>query len=261
MSAPDAGRSATTHEHVTHAVICGPEDASAVWAAEALSASGLPVRLVTTEELVYSTSFTHTLRSGVVTTVVRLPDGAVLGPDLLGTLNRVSRIPTDHLAGAAPGDREYALQELFALLTSVFHGLPGAVLGRPDARGLCGAWWRPAEWVVAAARAGLQCVGYRSGATDPLPTTTRATVLVIGGHVVADPTLGSLPDEVRLGCVQLAASHGSGLLGVDLVRDDRNWLFCGGTPLPDLRAGGAEGVRALAAALVAQSPTRRVVAR
>jgi hypothetical protein len=72
----------------------------------------------------------------VVRTLVRLRDGSVVGPHLVGTLNRVTRIPSEHLGGASLPDREYAVQELFALLTSAFHGLPGTVLGRPDARGL-----------------------------------------------------------------------------------------------------------------------------
>lgn len=253
---PHAGAGRSAHAgRVEYAVVCGPEDAPAVWAAGALAARGLRVRLVTTEELIYSTSFTHTVRAGLVTSAVRLPDGAVLGPDLRGTLNRVTRIPTEHLAGAAQADREYALQELHALLTSVLYALPGPVLGRPDARGLCGAWWRPAEWMVEAGRAGLRCVGYRSGAVDPLPTTARVTVLIIGGRVVVTDPVGALPNAVRKGCARLAARHGSGLLGVDLALDDETWLFAGGTPLPDLRAGRDAGVEAMVAALLAGAPT------
>jgi hypothetical protein len=232
-------------------VLCAPEDRSALWAAGALGAHGLPVRVVTTEELVYSTSVTHTVGAGPVTTAVRLRDGGVLGPDLLGTLNRVSRIPTDHLAGASSLDRDYAVQELHALLTSVLHGLPGQVLGRPDARGLCGAWWRPAEWMVAAGRAGLRGVGHRSGAADPLPAGRRMTVLVIGGRVVGSGPADALPEAVQGACVILAAGHGSGLLGIDLVHDGRGWLFAGATPLPDLSAGGAAGVEAMVATLSA----------
>jgi hypothetical protein len=241
-------------EQVRYAVLCGPEDASAVWAAGALAAHGLPVRLVTTEELVYSTSFTHTLTAaGVVRTAVRLRDGSVVGPHLLGTLNRVTWIPSDHLAGASVTDREYAVQELFALLTSVFHGLPGTVLGRPDARGLCGAWWRPAEWMVEASRAGLRCVGHRTGMVDALPAD-RVTVLAIQGRVVDGTPAAALPEEVRDGCARLAGRHGSGLLGIDLVPHGGSWLFAAATPVPDLRVGGPMVVAALAEALASGAP-------
>ena len=123
---------------VEYAVLCGPEDRSALWAAQALQDRGLPVRVVTTQEVVYSTSLRHTVAFGEVTTAVRLADGTLLGPDLRGTLNRMTWVPTEHLAGAEPADRDYAQQEIHAVLTSVVHGLPGVVLGRADGRGLCG---------------------------------------------------------------------------------------------------------------------------
>ena len=89
-------------------MLCGPEDRSALWAAQALQDRGLPVRVVTTQEVVYSTSLRHTVAFGEVTTAVRLADGTLLGPDLRGTLNRMTWVPTEHLAGAEPADRDYA---------------------------------------------------------------------------------------------------------------------------------------------------------
>lgn len=220
-----------------------------MWVAGELRRRGLDVRLVTTEELVYSPSLTHTVSRDGTTVAVRLADGSLLGPDLRGTLNRVVRIPRAHLAGTSDADRDYVLAELQAVLTSLLCALPGVVVGRADPRGLSGAWWRPAEWMVAAGRAGLTGVGYRSGGTDEISGTR--TVLVVAGEVVA-PAGVELPDGVVAGCQALAARHGSGLLGVELAVQGGAWAFQGATPWPDLRPGGAAVVDALHTALVAR---------
>jgi hypothetical protein len=232
---------------VEYAVLCGPEDAAAVWAAHELTRRGLRVRVVTTEELVYSAGLVHTVGRDGPTVAVRLADGSVLGPDLRGTLNRVLRIPRDHLAATNETDRDYVLVELQAVLTSLLAALPGRVVGRPDPRGLSGAWWRPAEWMVAAARSSLTTVGYRSGGSDePGPTST---VLVVAGEVVV-PDGTELPARVVAACRALADRHGGGVLGIDLVTD--SCLFVGATPWPDLRPGGSAVVDALHTALTAR---------
>ena len=236
---------------VEYAVLCGPEDASAVWAARELTRRGLPVRVVTTEELVYSTSLTHRLFVDGSTVAVRLADGSILGPDLRGTLNRVVRLPRAHLAATSESDREYVLMELHAVLTSLLFALPGVVVGRADPRGLSGAWWRPAEWQVAAGQSGLTGVGYRSGGSDEV--TGRQTVLVVGGEVVAPSGL-EVPSGVAVGCRALAERHGGGLLGLDFSVRGPTWALAGATPWPDLRPGGAVLANALHANLLAREP-------
>ena len=236
---------------VEYAVLCGPEDASAVWAARELTRRGLPVRVVTTEELVYSTSLTHRLSADGATVGVRLADGSVLGPDLRGTLNRVVRLPRAHLASTAQKDRDYVLTELHAVLTSLLFALPGVVVGRTDPRGLSGAWWRPAEWLVAAGQSGVRGVGFRSGGCDEI--TGRQTVLVVGGVVVATSGV-EVPSDVIVGCRALAERHGSGLLGMDFAVQGSTWAFERATPWPDLRRGGGLLAEALHAALLAREP-------
>ena len=236
---------------VEYAVICGPEDASAVWAAGELVRRGLAVRLVTTEELVYSASLTHTLTRTGTTVAVRLADGAVLGPDLHGTVNRVVRIPRAHLAATPEPDRDYVLFELQAVLTSLLFALPGTVVGRADPRGLCGAWWRPAEWMVAAGGAGLTGMGYRTGGADE--STGRRTLLVTAGRVLASDGL-EVPRDVTDGCLALAAQHGGGLLGLSFSVTSLGWAFEGATPWPDLRPGGGALVDTLHDALLVRDP-------
>jgi hypothetical protein len=236
---------------LAYAVLCGPEDDSALWAAGRLRDRGVPLRVVTTEELVYAPSIRYATTRAGATTRVRLADGTVLGAGLRGTLNRVVRIPSAHLGTSTPAEREYVLQELHAVLVSVLHAWPGVVVGRTDPRGLSGAWWRPAEWMVAAGRAGLVGAGYRSGGTDEPPPVR--TVLVVEGQVVA-PAGVDVPSDVAAGCRALADRHGGGVLGVDFGVDRGVWAFRGATPWPDLRPGGDAVVEALQRALAAREP-------
>ncbi|HEY6742014.1 MAG TPA: hypothetical protein VI110_06615 [Lapillicoccus sp.] len=236
---------------VEYAVLCGPEDAAAVWAAHELTRRGLPVRVVTIEELVYSASLTHRLSADGSTVAVRLADGSILGPGLCGTLNRIVRLPRAHLAATDEKDRDYVLSELHAVLTSLLFALPGVVVGRADPRGLSGAWWRPAEWLVAAGRSGLISVGYRSGGCDEI--SGRQTVLVVGAAVLT-PSGVDIPTDVVVGCQRLAERHGGGLLGLDFAVEGSTWAFERATPWPDLRPGGALLADALHATLLSREP-------
>lgn len=248
------------------AVLCSSDDPSGSWVARGLRARGLDgVRVVTTEELVYSTGITHEVSATRVHSAIALADGALLGPQLRGTVNRVTGVPSAHLAGASPRDQEYAVQELYALLTSVLHGLPGVVANRPDARGLAGPWLRPPEWMALGARSGLRGVGYRSAGPDPVPEQLRRSVVVVGPEVVPQivptvptiptvpavggPVTSSPPDRVRQGCLRLAQAQNLLILGVDFVVVDGVWLLCGATPVPDLRTGGDALLNAVHAVL------------
>lgn len=249
-------------EPIRYAVVCAPADESGPWLAHELRGRGIPARVVTIEELVYSTSLTHEVRLAGTSARVRLADGNVFGPDLVGTVNRVTVLPTDHLRGTAAPDRAYATQELQATLLSLLGGLPGAVLGRPDPRGLSGAWWRPAEWMIRAGQAGLTGAGYRrvvSGAVDEPWSTALVQVLVVGREVICDLPV---PADVAAGCHRLAVAHGGGLLGVDFVVDGPDvsrWRCAGGTPLPDLRRGGDRVVSAVLAVIASSFTVRERV--
>ena len=231
-----------TRTAVHHAVLCSPGDASGPWAKESLQARGIEgVRLVTAEEIVYSTRIVHRQARGAVSTEITLPDGAVLGPDLRSVLNRIITVPAGHLARTDETERSYAVQEIHALLTSVLASLPGVVnAGGP--RGLPGPWMRPAEWFRAAARAGLPGVGYRSGEPPSDRPTPDVRLLVIGSEVIAAGQR-AVPEQVELGCRELSRQVGARILGVDFVSD--RWAFTGASPTPDLRWAGEPGADAL----------------
>ncbi|MET0997199.1 MAG: hypothetical protein ABWX73_00665 [Marmoricola sp.] len=238
---------------IHHAVICAPQDQSGPWIHAALRRRGFPgLRLVTTEEIVYSTKLTHRLASGRVTTEVTLADGGVLGPHLRGVVNRVVAVPVAHLARTAEADRDYATSEIYALLTSILAGLPGVVLNPGGPRGLPGPWLRPAEWMALAGRVGLPGIGFRTTQPESQPPWPSHSVLVAGERVVQVGALGArstLPTYVEAGCRALSRQVRAPLLGIDFVAAGDDWLFAGANPTPDLRAAGDEGADAVAALL------------
>lgn len=231
---------------IRYAVLCSPYDESGPWVLDTLRRRGVAgARLVTVEELVYSTRIVHRQTTGGVTTEVTLPDGAVLGPELCAVLNRVTAVPTGHWAATPESERRYAEQETYALLTSVLAGLPGAVNpGGP--RGLPGPWLTQAEWLCEAGRAGLPGVGYRSARTPADEPVPGCSLVVAGPAVLAPEHLRvAVPDPVAAGCRTLAARLDVQVLGLDFVVEAGTWRFAGGNPVPDLRWTGDAGAAAI----------------
>jgi hypothetical protein len=181
---------------------------------------------------------------------VELRDGrSFRGDRLSGVLNRLVAVGPSQLPRAAPADREYASQELYAFFLSWLTAVPGRVLNQPSPQGLSGPWLERSEWLVLAARAGLPTAPYRHSARSARayrPAAPQRTVVVVGRRA-----LGPLaPREVVAGCGRLARLTRTAILGVDFrVEAGRTWVFAGATPLPELRRGGERLVDLLAAAL------------
>ncbi len=239
-------------------VLCQPTDFAALWAYRGLQRRGLvPLELVSDELLAYSLHWEHRLGSQGVRTVIGLADGrTVEGERVHGAVNRLTGVPTAHLGRAGSRDRDYAAQELHALVLSCLAALPGPVLNRPRPQGLSGAWRHTSEWVWLAARAGLPTPTYRQGSADegdPLAEQrlVPAGTPVVHTIVVAGQVFGpGLPAAIRAGCRRLAELAALDLLGIEFAVDGSGaWIFAGATPLPDLRLGGAPLLDVLAAAL------------
>lgn len=234
-----AATGTATDRTIRYAVLCSPQDRSGPWVRDALQRRGLPgVRLVTAEELVYSTRLVHRIApGGAVSTEVDLVDGTVFGPGLRAVLNRLVDVPTGHLARTEEQERVYAIQETYATLTSILAGLPA--LNRATARGLPGPWLRPAEWLCEAGRAGLTGVGFRSGQPSEERAPANQSLVVVGDRVV--PTSGApvvVPDHVQSGSLALARRVDVQVLGLEFLVRQATWLFVSANPTPDLRWGG-----------------------
>lgn len=230
-----------------------------MWAYRGLKSRGLnPLELIFVESLLAGARWRHWVNAGGAGFSVTLSDGRTIdSQDIRGVLNRLQVIPSAYLMLARPADRDYALQELTAFFLSWLYSLPGPVVNRPSAQGLAGEWRHPSEWVALSARAGLPAPAWRQScfqAPDcdgfcgpPVRAgSTRSTLLVLQGSVIG----ASLPQDLVSAVQRLAALAGTELLGVDLARwPDGQWRLAGATPMPDLRAGGAVLLDALAKVL------------
>jgi len=233
-------------------VLCEPTDLSAIWAWKGLRARGVePIELVTSHALAYCLRFEHRIGRRGTTTMISLADGrTVTSAAVRGTLNRLVRVPTDHLQTANAQDQRYAEQELSALFLSWVHALPAPLINTPTPRGLGGARRPISEWTMMAARAGLPAAFYSptdhdvSRTRDPSPADRSVTGLVLHGRC-----FGAMPDAFRLGCARLAELADTALLGVEFLARGGDWQFVSATPLPDLRQGGESLLHALAESL------------
>lgn len=239
-------------------ILCSSGDAVAEWAYRGLRSRGLePLELVYAEALPYGLRWEHRLGAPGAYVGVELRDGRRITSDRLrGVLNRLTHVPTQHLS-VLP-DQEYISQELTAFFMSWLHALPGPVLNRPTAQGLCGPWLHASEWAQLAARAGLPTPVYGQGGGDgfdeteaertlfPRGTKTERAV-VVGGRLFGPRVLA---EEVEGGCVRLSGLVSTPLLGVEFARGEGGeWQFAGATPLPDLSVGGDALLDALAVEL------------
>jgi hypothetical protein len=240
-------------------VLCASSDPSGLWVYEGLRQMGVaPVELVLAEWLACGSQWEHRLDANGTHLKITLQDGRVLcSSRIRGAINRLMAPFPGIVERAAASDKEYAQAELQAFYLSWLHGLPGIVINRPSAIGLCGSWFHPSEWVIRADRAGLPTPVYRqSGHDSPdkgyrsLPPDGAAILRLItfGGEVFG----GQVPETTSRACVRLALEAKTEMLGVELyAARNGEWTFANATPCPDLSAGGKPLLERLALHLTA----------
>ncbi len=225
-------------------VFCEDFDHAALWAAGRLRQRGVIVDVITGADLASAERWDHRLAAGRASIAIQLSDGrTVIGAETRGVLNRLSYLPAAWTTRIGGQDRDYALQEMYALYLSWLHALPGPVVNPPKPQGLCGNWRHPSSWMLLANKAGLSVPTYRqSNDDDPALAWQQRTApaplsaFAIGRHVVAPP---AFPIALHEPCRRLAQSAGVTLLGIDFAPDmDGNWQFIGASVMPDLISGG-----------------------
>jgi hypothetical protein len=242
-------------------VLCDRGDVAAIWARNRLLALGLsPVELVTSDVLACALRWDHRVgHTGASVDIVLAGGRHISGNSVKGALNRLVTLPSEQFQNASPADRDYAVQELYALFLSWLEALPGAVLNRPSANGLSGPWRPVSEWVWLAGRASLPTSSYLRSHTDPPEIETGRLPFPLGtvtasAIVVGDEVVGRRPPGLDAGCLRLARLTRSDILGVDFAHMQGAWRFVGATPVPDLRVGGSDCAAALLRALTATPP-------
>jgi len=234
-------------------VLCEEADLVAAWAADRLHWRGVDAHVVTGADLAAAGRLEHRVGRSGATFEIELAGGRRLSSRAVtGLLNRLSYLPSACVRRIGGPDRDYALQELYALYLSWLHALPGPLLNPPMPQGLCGNWRHPSSWTALAVRAGLPAMPYRQTSRDdpnailqvsafPAP----ATVFVVGERIVAHPAVPRGLDEA---CRRLAGSAGAKLLGIDFAPGaDAQWRCVGASVMPDLMRGGEPAMDAIAA--------------
>jgi len=232
-------------------VLCEEGDLAAAWAAERLRERSIEVDVVTGADLAAAGHLEHRIGVDGITFELALADGRQLSRARVhGMLNRLSFLPSAWVRRLGGPDRDYALQESYALYLSWLHAFEGPKLNAPTPQGLCGNWRHPSAWAALALQVDLPAKPYRQssrddpgvlwqGAMAPPP----AAAYVVGERVVAEPPVQAFAAP----CRRLAAAAGASLLGIDFAAGaDGHWHFTGATVLPDLVRGGAPLADALA---------------
>jgi hypothetical protein len=232
-------------------VLCAPADRPALWVACELRRCGLlQAEVVSGDAVVLAPVWEHRIGTdGTATSTIRLSDGRVIHHSAVrGVLNRLGNVPAPSVC---VNEREaaYIQEERTALLLSWLASLPN-VINRPTPQGLAGAWHSRAQsqWLAAAAGLPVFSDRYRSphetqrAWTASLP---RSSVIVLDGQ-----TFGPrVPAPLEEACVAYARLAQTRLVGLEFIHDQGRWTFNAATPMPNLAAGGAALLQALAAAL------------
>ena len=233
-------------------ILCEGTDRVAHWAAGCLRQRGLGADIVTGADLAAAGRLEHRVgRAGASFELALAGGGRLSSRTVTGVLNRLPYLPAACLRAIGGPDRDYAVQELYALYLSWLHSLPGPQLNRPAPQGLCGNWRHPASWTALASQAGLPSVPYRQSSQDDPATLWQritvpdaATVFVVGARVVAHP---AVPRQWDAACRDLARRAGTDLLGIDFAPGpDGQWRCVAASVMPDLMRGGEPVVDALA---------------
>jgi len=224
-------------------VLCGADDIDAVWAAVALrEVTGGPVEIVMPEELAARATWRHTVDGSSTRTRLALVDRLdIVDEQIAGVLNRLTLVRESMFPSLPERDRDYAAEEVTALLCAWLLSLPCPVFNRPSPGALVD-YRRPAEWRLLAGTAGLAAAPWRRStavAEDAEPSPSHAAL------VAGDAVVGDVPESVAGGLLQLSALTGIELFEASFTDE---WALTAVELFPPLRSWGPDAVRALAAA-------------
>ncbi|MBV6467571.1 MAG: hypothetical protein DCC43_15515 [Candidatus Brocadia sp.] len=241
-------------------ILCAAADSSALRAACGLTKRLNNVKLVTGEVLACALKWRHTLAGDIIDSQIKLSDGRILRQgEILGVLNRLVFLPPGPVACANDKDREYASQEMTALITSWLYSLKCPVINRPNGQGICPGFLHESEWCWQANRAGFTVRKYSQETwpdttdikeKDNFPQTSLRKIFVAGNSLVNN---GDLSPNENQACLRLARNLNLDLLEINLVRENEAFIFFNANAFPDIQWGGSPLLDALSFALKGES--------
>ena len=230
-------------------VLAEPADSGALWLRAQLDRHlAAPVEIVTPARLVYSRSILHRLTSSQTESRFELGDGTTLRTsEVRGIVNRLTAVPTAHLDGAAPAERDYAATELHAFLLGWMGSLDCPLLNPPAPENLAGPLHSPLSALHFAALSGLpcRCASVTADAPGPPPPAVAGRPVrhfVLDGQVIGPP----LPAALRDAMIMFARLWGARLVQIETICQGGRHEFVSASSVVDFHAGGDALVRAIA---------------
>jgi hypothetical protein len=99
---------------------------------------GVVVKVVTGADFAATDRWEHRIGATGTMVAIQLADGRhVVGSETHGVLNRLSSLPVAWVQRISRPDRDYAVQEMYALSLCWLHALPGPVINPPAPQGRC----------------------------------------------------------------------------------------------------------------------------
>jgi len=153
--------------------------------------------------------------------------------DIRGVVTRLPWVTEAELPQIVPSDRAYVAAEMSAFLTFWLSELACPMLNRPGEGSLSGPCWRREQWVVHAARAGLNIRSERRHLSPeaPLPPPPTAGNVVT---VVGERCLGNAHESLQQRSRQLARLANVDLLAVHLSGPEPDAAFLNASIYPDI---------------------------
>jgi hypothetical protein len=245
---------------MSHLVLCADHDLPALWAYQKLREQGFAsLELVTASSLALAKTWIHRLGAEGVQLEIEFADGRRLfSSHIHGALNRLTFPSQNIINQAVAADHDYVAAETNAFYLSWMHSLPG-MINRPMPHGLAGTWRHVTEWILLAARSGLNVPAYRQSSATPMDggfvSLAPAGAAITHVIVFREDAYGLPADSpLHKPCKKFAERAETDLLGIDFFEDGAgNLVFAYATPMPDLRLGGDEFITALVRALKKES--------
>lgn len=170
-------------------------------------------RLLSVDELILASRWSHRVVGGRTSTCIDLHDGSSLSDNDLGAVfNRLQFADNARFAGAQEDDRAYARMETFALLVSWLAGLKCPVVNPASPAGLSGRRHESFAWQLMAACCGLPVARLR------FTTSARR---------YRDPALIAVPEALPSGVPAMPLASGPAWFGEAIGSERRSVLVAG----------------------------------